>query len=132
MGIGFDNFWSCREHLHQIWAFWSFLKGFLEVPSQSVLSLTFCYIELTSVTDIVFSLQLGLPVSGSNAFVLTESLVNTRAESLRGSFFETMFRSSCSEVFLEISQDSQENTCARVSFLETLAQEFSCELCEIS
>ena len=48
-------------------------------------------------------------------------------------------------VFLEISQNSQENTCARVSFLmklqveacnfiknETLAQVFSCELCEIS
>ena len=61
------------------------------------------------------------------------------------------------EVFLEISQNSQENTCARVSFLiklqvvpeslsewscrpracnftkkETLAQGFSCEFCEIS
>ena len=40
-------------------------------------------------------------------------------------------------VFLEISQNSQENTCARVSFLiklqkETLAQVFSCEFCEIS
>ena len=49
-----------------------------------------------------------------------------------------------SEVFLEISQNSQENTCARVSFLiklqeacnfikkEALAQVFSCEFCEIS
>ena len=49
------------------------------------------------------------------------------------------------KVFLEISQNSQENTCARVSFLkscrpepcnfiknETLAQVFSCEFCEIS
>ena len=46
-------------------------------------------------------------------------------------------------MFLEISQNSQENTCARVSFLiklqalnfiknETLAQVFSCEFCEIS
>ena len=48
------------------------------------------------------------------------------------------------KVFLEISQNSQENTCARVSFLiklqvsacnfieiETLAQVFSCEFCEI-
>ena len=51
-------------------------------------------------------------------------------------------------VFLEISQYSQENTCARVSFLslrtqslpqacsfikkETLTQAFSCEYCEIS
>ena len=49
------------------------------------------------------------------------------------------------KVFLEISQNSQENTCARVSFLiklqasglnankkDTVAQEFSCEFCEIS
>ena len=47
-------------------------------------------------------------------------------------------------MFLQISQNSQENTCARVSFLiklqaegnfmkkETLAQKFSCEFCEIS
>ena len=51
-------------------------------------------------------------------------------------------------MFLEISQNSQENTCARVSFLtklqacrpeacnfikkETLTQVFSCEICEIS
>ena len=45
-------------------------------------------------------------------------------------------------VFLEIWQNSQENTCARVSFLkppacnfirkETLSQVFSCEFCEIS
>ena len=46
---------------------------------------------------------------------------------------------SCSvkKVFLEVSQNSQENTCARVSFLcnfiiETLAQVFSSERCEIS
>ena len=51
----------------------------------------------------------------------------------------------CKKVFLEISQNSQENTCARVSFLiklqaqacnfikkETLAQVFSCEFCEVS
>ena len=49
------------------------------------------------------------------------------------------------KVFLEISQNSQENTCARDSFLiklqaeacnfikkKTLAQVFSCEFCEIS
>ena len=45
-------------------------------------------------------------------------------------------------VFLEILQNSQENTCTRVSFLiklqanfikkETLAQVFPCEFCEIS
>ena len=61
-----------------------------------------------------------------------------------------LYRSShrqCSvkKVFLEISQNSQENTCARASFLiklqaevcnftkkETLAQVFSCEFYEIS
>ena len=45
---------------------------------------------------------------------------------------------SVEKVFLEISQYSQENTCARVSFLiklqkkETVAQVFSCEFCKIS
>ena len=45
---------------------------------------------------------------------------------------------SVKKVFLEISQNSQENTRARVSFLiklikkETLAKVFSCELCETS
>ena len=46
----------------------------------------------------------------------------------------------CKKVFFEISQNSQENTCARVSLLrpatslkkETPAQVFSCECCEIS
>ena len=56
------------------------------------------------------------------------------------------YRSRCSEVFckkvfLEIPQNSQENICARVSFLiklqtkaekETLAQVFSCGFFEIS
>ena len=49
-------------------------------------------------------------------------------------------RCSVKKVFLEISQNSQENICVRVSFLiklffikkEALAQAFSCEFCEIS
>ena len=56
----------------------------------------------------------------------------------------TLYLSKIGSVFLEISQKSQENTCARVSFLinrseacnfikkETLAQVFSCEFCDIS
>ena len=43
-------------------------------------------------------------------------------------------RCSVKKVLLEISQNSQENTCARDSFLiktDTLAQLFSCEFCEI-
>ena len=63
-----------------------------------------------------------------------------------------LFRSSClrcfvtkEKVFWEISRNSQENTCPRVSFSiklqawtysfikkETLAQVFSCECCELS
>ena len=53
-----------------------------------------------------------------------------------------VWRCSVKKVFLEISQNSQENTCARVSFLikfqagnfikkETLAQVFCCEFYEI-
>ena len=47
----------------------------------------------------------------------------------------------CKKVFLEISQNLQENTCARISFRakacnfikkEALAQVFFCEFCEIS
>ena len=47
-------------------------------------------------------------------------------------------RCSIKKVFLEISQNSQENTCAKASFLknfikqETLEHVFSCEFCEIS
>ena len=54
-------------------------------------------------------------------------------------------RCSVKKLFLETSQNSQENTCARVSFLiklqasgpnfmkkETLIQVFSCEFCEVS
>ena len=52
-------------------------------------------------------------------------------------------RCSVKKVFLKIPQNSQENTCVRVSFLiklhacnfikkEILAQVFSCEFCEIS
>ena len=46
-------------------------------------------------------------------------------------------RNSIKKVFLKNSQNSQETTCARVSFLikikkETLAQVFSYEFCEIS
>ena len=56
-----------------------------------------------------------------------------------------VWRCSVKKMFLEILQNSQENTCAKVSFLiklqveafnfikkETLIQVFSCEFCEIS
>ena len=44
-------------------------------------------------------------------------------------------RCSVKKVFLEISQNSQETTCARVSFLIELqvsGKVFSCDFCEIS
>ena len=41
---------------------------------------------------------------------------------------------SVKKMFLEILQNSQENTCAKVFFIkkEALAQLLSCEFCEIS
>ena len=60
-------------------------------------------------------------------------------------FRSSHWKWSLRNVFLQFSQNSQENTCVRVSFLiklqasvynfikkETLAQLFSCEFCEIS
>ena len=54
---------------------------------------------------------------------------------------ENIWKCSVKMVFLELLQNSQENSCARMSFLiklqafskkEILAQVFSCEFCEIS
>ena len=56
-------------------------------------------------------------------------------ENVRGGKKEAIAqRCSVNKLLLEISQNSQENTCARVSFLIklTLAQEFSFKFCEIS
>ena len=50
-------------------------------------------------------------------------------------FFEAVVQMcSAKKVHLEISQNSQENTCARGNFIkkDTLAQVFSCEFCKIS
>ena len=56
-------------------------------------------------------------------------------------FYAIVQRCSVKKVLLEISENSQENTCARVSFSiklqtglqkEALAQVFPCEFCEIS
>ena len=66
-------------------------------------------------------------------------VTKTRLRNNRSSYLTC----SIKKVFLEISQNSQENTCARVSFLnkveacnfikkETLAQVLSCEFCQIS
>ena len=71
-------------------------------------------------------------ISGENS----ESFWSMRS----GEWEAVVQRCPVKKVFLEISQNSQENTCARVSFLrklqaikeETLTQVFSCEFCEIS
>ena len=43
------------------------------------------------------------------------------------------WRCSVKKMFLEISKNSRENNCVRVSFLiKTLTQLFSCEFCEVS
>ena len=72
------------------------------------------------------------------------SLVNVKfIRIFAGCFYTEALIQRCSvkKLLIEISQNSQENTCARVSFLiktcnfikkESLAQVFSCEFCEIS
>ena len=59
---------------------------------------------------------------------ITVAVFNTKA---------VTWRCSVKKVFLEISQNSQENTCVKLktcNFIkkETLAQLFACEFCEIS
>ena len=80
----------------------------------------------------------------STAFIWITTFLKTECLMLNLMLF-SRYRSSrpevfCKKVFLKFSQNSQENTCARVSFLikfnkvvkkETLAQVFSCEFCEI-
>ena len=76
-------------------------------------------------------------------FCATGQMLNIfkRAKVFRFAYIEAVVRRcSVKKVFLEISQNSQENTCARVSFLiklmtcnfikkETRAQVVSCEFC---
>ena len=53
---------------------------------------------------------------------------------MRGASEAVAQRCSVKKVFLEISKNSQENTCASCNFIkkETLTQVFSCEFFEIS
>ena len=88
-------------------------------------------IELSiDVTAIVYSLGFSLIGFFSGSLVIG-SFLNPQGRSNHR-------RCSVQKLFLENSQDSQESTCARVSFLinsmkkETLAQVFSCEFCNIS
>ena len=94
--------------------------------------------ESTSITSVqlkknsaVYSFLLAL-----QATVLTRIYIVTEA---------VVRKCSIKNMFLEISQNSQKNTCAKVSFLiklqpqtcnfikkEALAELFSCEFCEIS
>ena len=84
-----------------------------------------------------------------NNNLLTSIFRNTRKRHrnfLKNNITKAVFwRSSIKKVLLEISQNSQENNCVKVSFLiklqastcvfikkQTLAQFFSCEFCNIS
>ena len=83
---------------------------------------------LTSISVVPFVI---LPIQ----FVLSHYFCKGQSEAVAQ-------RCSVKNMFLKISQNSQENNCARVSFLitmqacnllkkEALAQVFSCEFCEI-
>ena len=74
--------------------------------------------------------------------LISPTLQDVYSEKIAGCLFREAVSQRCSvkKVLLEISQNLQENTCARVSEAEacnfskkeTLAQVFSCEFCEIS
>ena len=74
--------------------------------------------------------------------IFTEEMLNGKPQFSE----EVVWRCSLKKIFLKISRNSQENTCARVYFLicwysrrrqawglqkETLAQVFSCEFCKM-
>ena len=74
--------------------------------------------------------------------IFTEEMLNGKPQFSE----EVVWRCSFKKIFLKISRNSQENTCARVYFLicwysrrrqawglqkETLAQVFSCEFCKM-
>ena len=78
------------------------------------------------------------------SFALCMQRVKMQSRARRANVEAVVRRCSVKKVFLEISQNWQENTSARVSFLiklqaevcnfikkETLAEVFSCEFCEI-
>ena len=74
-------------------------------------------------------------------YYITEQIVQIKPVSIGGSLKVEAVAQTCSlkKLFLEISQNSQKNTSARVSILiknlikiETLAHVFFCEFCEIS
>ena len=107
----------------------------------------------------MFSLEFSSLILGPVVFVRTSknslaaaissvqhilSLCSTSCDFLTecSTFRSSQHRCCIKKVFLEISHNSQENTCARVSFLiklacnfikkDSLTQVFSCEFCEIS
>ena len=77
--------------------------------------------DLVTLTEEIFNGELHFLCSKS--FVFPELLEDFRKQPPKVVYKK--------KVFLEISQNSQKNTCARISFLIKL-QVFSCEFCEIS
>ena len=101
----------------------------------------------------IFFSKFQLPTISDSSFLSNEASlsssdsVNSFSNFDKQSHTEAVsWRYSVKKLFLEISQNSQENVCARVSYFdkvarlrpanfskkETLAQVFSCEFCEIS
>ena len=90
-------------------------------------------------TDLLFPCQSQLIVTPySSLFISSRRSINWKSESyqiLASWLISEAVAQRCSvkNAFLEISQNSLKNTCARVSFLiKFLAQMFSCEFCKIS
>ena len=85
----------------------------------------------------MFYLQLLIYVESSSNFYIriNDSLIWLKTLSKALSIPEAVIQRCSVKRFLEISQNSQENTCAEAcNFIkkETLAQVFSCEFCKIS
>ena len=102
----------------------------------------FCYWLLTSECELIiwFCSSKKTPGVHKEAAIQKSSLIYVvvKSRQILEKSEAVVQRCSVKKVFLEVSQNSQENTCVKVSFLcnfikkETLAQVFSFERCEIS
>ena len=98
---------TCREKFGKLC-----LRPFQPICKKNHLRWSFCKTSFRNFPSQMFDWVLNMPLSTTT----------------------TQRQSSIKNMFLEISQNSQENTCARVSFFkkEALTRVFSCEFCEIS
>ena len=134
-----DFSYSCRRAILH----YSLLQNnkFCRTPLESC----FCVVRIWGYFRKTSGIIEKVPCSQSTAVLSTSFTVDVTVKFLKMS--KTILPEAATggvlweKVFLEILQNSQENTCARVSFLinacnffkkETLTQVFSCEFCEIS